>query len=137
MKLIQEDNIIYFILWKKYCKIYKRKNKLTGKVVCPASSIMHTSNLLLASKGLEMPRQVTATTLTCSNLLLISSTPCTLIAEIETTVKRFITNLIIIQIGSVQAINWQTWEAVFSDHLIHYFLSSNSYKINPLHPLKL
>lgn len=96
-KLIQEDNIIYFNLWKKYCKIYERKNKLTGKVVCPASSIMHTSNFVLASKGLEMPRQVTATTLTCSNLLLISSTPCTLIAEIETTVKRFITNLIIIK----------------------------------------
>lgn len=73
-------------------KIYERKKKHTGRVVCPASSIMHTSNLLLASRGLEIPKHVTATTLTCSNLILISSTHCTFVSVIETSVKIFIQN---------------------------------------------
>lgn len=117
------------------CKIYKRNNKHTGRVVCPASSIMHTSNLMLASKGLEMPRQVTATTLTCSNLILTSSTLRTFVAVIETSVKRFLYKYYDRLKGRVLVINWQTWEAVPSDLFIHCFMSSNTYKINALHHL--
>lgn len=71
-------------------KAYESNKEHTGSVVCPASSIMHTSNLMLASKGLEMPKQVTATTLTCSNRIFISSTLCTFDAVIEISVKRIL-----------------------------------------------
>ena len=90
------------------CKIYERKKKHTGKVVCPASSIMHTSNLLLASRGLEMPKQVTATTLTCSNLILISSTLFTFVSVIDTSVKRFLFKNYDKLKGRVLVKNWQT-----------------------------
>lgn len=53
---------------------YKLTRKHTGSVVCPASSMIHMSNLLFASKGLVIPKHVTATTLTWSNLSLMSST---------------------------------------------------------------
>ena len=62
---------------------YERNKEHTGRVVCPASSIMQTSNLMWASKGLVMPKHVTATTLTCSNLALMSSTLSTLVAVAE------------------------------------------------------
>lgn len=48
--------------------------KYTGSVVCPASSMMHISKLAFVSKGLVIPRQVIATTLTSANRLVISST---------------------------------------------------------------
>lgn len=67
----------------------------TGRVVCPASSMMHTSNLLLASKGLVIPKHVTATTLTWSNLNLMSSTLCMFIAVTETTFKTLRSNEVI------------------------------------------
>lgn len=89
-------------------KIYELKKKHTGRVVCPASSIMHTSNLLLASRGLEMPKQVTATTLTCSNLILISSTLFTFVSVIDTSVKRFLFKNYDKLKGRVLVKNWQT-----------------------------
>lgn len=58
-------------------------NTRTGNVVCPASSMMHTSNLLLASKGLVIPKHVTPTTFICSSLCLMSSIPDSLVAVKE------------------------------------------------------
>jgi len=69
---------------------------------------MHTSNLLLASRGLEMPKQVTATTLTCSNLILISSTLFTFVSVIDTSVKRFLFKNYDKLKGRVLVKNWQT-----------------------------
>jgi ribosomal protein L31 len=69
---------------------------------------MHTSNLLSASRGLEMPKQVTATTLTCSNLFLISSTVCTFVSAIEISVKKDLFKNYDKLKGRVQVVNWQT-----------------------------
>jgi len=55
-----------------------------------------------------MPKQVTATTLTCSNLILISSTLFTFVSVIDTSVKRFLFKNYDKLKGRVLVKNWQT-----------------------------
>lgn len=66
---------------QKLIKIYAH----TGRVICPASSIIQKSNFLFASKGWLIPKQVTPTTRTCSILCLIS---LTLLISVATIRKR-------------------------------------------------
>jgi hypothetical protein len=116
----------------RYCRTHKQERKHTGRVVCPASSMMQTSNLLLVSKGLVIPRQVTATTLTWSNLSLTSLTLCMFIPVIETFNIRWIRNKLILLQGMLLTIYNLTWKAMSPNFLMYSFMSSNTYKINAL-----
>lgn len=137
LKLLEglTSNDLYTITISKYWSTILKEKSHTGMVVCPASSIMHTSNFLFASNGWFMPKQVDPTTLTWF-ILCLRSSRVQLVFIAVTNVRGEIYYMWnkernLKKIAEMQC-KW-TWKTVILYFLVNCLVSSNANKINALH----